>query len=277
MRVLRMGYGMDLPDWVSATTDLAVPNAARVYDYLLGGGHNFAADREFADEMVRIMPSATAYAMATRAFVNRATRWLVSQGIRQFLDIGSGIPTVGNVHEIVRSVTPDARVVYIDADPVAVAHSQALLSGDPHTRVVQADLAHPDQLLSHPGVRDLLDFTQPLAVLLNAVVHFLPDTTHPEQVLAQLRDAVARDSYITLTHGTPIQHADIVDQQNRARELYRRSPTPLYFRTPDQIHSLLAGWDLVKPGLVPVADWGPEPDLFQPPTPGMLAAVGHKP
>jgi hypothetical protein len=126
-------------------------------------------------------------------------------------------------------------------------------------------------------VGDLLDFTQPVAVLLNAVVHFLPDTAHPEQVLAQLRDAVARDSYITLTHGTPIQHADIFNQQNRARELYRRSPTPLYFRTPDQIHSLLAGWDLVKPGLVPVADWGPEPDLFQPPTPGMLAAVGHKP
>src|SRR4051812_39615407 len=99
MHVLRMGDGMDLPNWVSATTDLAVPNAARVYDYLLGGGHNFAADREFAEEMLRIMPSANAYAMATRAFVNRATQWLVRHGIRQFLDIGSGIPTVGNVHE----------------------------------------------------------------------------------------------------------------------------------------------------------------------------------
>ncbi len=223
------------------------------------------------------MPSANAYAIATRAFVNRATRWLVGQGIRQFLDNGSGIPTVGNVHEIAHSVTPDARVVYIDVDPVAVAHSQALLAGDPRTRVVQADLAQPDQMLSHPRVLDLLDFTQPLAVLLNAVVHFLPETAHPDQVLAHLRDAVIPGSYLTLTHGTPIQRADIVDQQNRARELYQRSPTPLYFRTPEQIHGLLTGWDLVEPGLVPVADWGPEPDLFQPPTPGMLAAIGHKP
>jgi hypothetical protein len=268
---------MDLPSWVSATTDVTVPNAARVYDYMLGGGHNFPADRDLADEMLQIMPSANAYAMATRAFVNRATRWLVRQGIRQFLDIGSGIPTVGNVHEIAQSATPDARVIYVDIDPVAVAHSEALLADDPHTRVFQADLAHPDQMLSHPGVCDLLNLTQPIAVLLNAVVHFLPDTAHPEQVLAHLRDVVVPGSYITLTHGTPIQRAELSDQQNRARQLYHRTPTALYFRTPEQIRRLLAGWDLVEPGLVPVADWGPEPDLFQPPTPGMLAAIGHKP
>jgi O-methyltransferase involved in polyketide biosynthesis len=266
-----------LPNWVSASMDMTVPNAARVYDYMLGGGHNFAADRAFAEEMERIMPGATAYASATRAFVHRAVRRLIEQGVRQFLDIGSGIPTVGNVHEIARSATPEARVVYIDIDPVAVAHSEALLVDDPHTQVFQADLARPDQMLSHPGVLDLLDLTQPVAVLLNAVVHFLPDTAHPERVIAQIRDAVAPGSYLTLTHGTPIEHTELSDQQNRARELYRRTPTALYFRTPEQIRNLLAGWNLAEPGLVPVADWNPAPDLFQPATPGMLAAVGHKP
>jgi hypothetical protein len=268
---------MDLPQWVSATTDLSIPNAARVYDYMLGGGHNFAADREFAEEMEQIMPGANVYASATRAFVDRAVRWLVGQGVRQFLDIGSGIPTVGNVHEIARSATPDARVVYIDIDPVAVAHSEALLADDPRTQVFRADLAHPDQVLTHPGVLDLLDFAQPIAVLLNAVVHFLPDTAHPEQVIAQLRDTVIHGSYLTLTHGTPIQQAELSDQQNRARELYQRTPTALYFRTPEQIRNLLADWDLIDPGLVPVADWNPAPDLFQPPTPGMLAAIARKP
>jgi hypothetical protein len=256
---------------------MTVPNAARVYDYMLGGGHNFAADREFAEEMERIMPGANMYAGATRAFVDRAVRWLVKQGIRQFLDIGSGIPTVGNVHEIAQSVLPDARVVYIDIDPVAVAHSEALLADDPRTQVFQADLARPDQFLSHPGVLDLLNFTQPVAVLLNAVVHFLPDTAHPERVIAELRDTLVSGSYLTLTHGTQIHHAELFDRQNRARELYQRTPTALHFRTPEQIQGLLAGWDVVDPGLVPVADWNPAPDLFQPATPGMLAAVGRKP
>ena len=268
---------MDLPNWVSASTDTTVPNAARVYDYMLGGGHNFAADRAFAEEMEQIMPGAHVYASATRAFVDRTVRWLAEQGIHQFLDIGSGIPTVGNVHQIAQRATPHARVVYIDIDPVAVAHSEALLTADPHTQIFQADLAHPDQVLSHPGVLKLLDFTQPVAVLLNAVVHFLPDTAHPEQVLSQLRDAVAPGSYLTLTHGTAIQQADLFDQQNCARQLYQRTPTALYFRTPEQIRDLLTGWDLTDPGLVPVADWNPTPDLFQPATPGMLAAIGRKP
>jgi hypothetical protein len=125
---------VDLPQWVSVSTDLTVPNAARVYDYMLGGFHNFAVDREFAEEMERIMPGSHLYAGATKAFVNRSVRWLAAQGIRQFLDIGSGIPTVGNVHETVQSAGSDARVVYIDIDPVAVAHSEALLADDPYTR-----------------------------------------------------------------------------------------------------------------------------------------------
>jgi len=268
---------MDLPSWVSASTDLSVPNAARVYDYMLGGFHNFAVDREFAEEMERILPGAHLYAGATRAFVKRSVRWLAGCGIRQFLDIGSGIPTVGNVHEVARSAIPDARVVYVDIDPVAVAHSEAILAGDPGVRVLQADLARPDQLLSHPGIRELLDFTQPIAVLLNSVVHFLPDSANPSWVIASLRDALAPGSHLTLTHATAVQHPEAAERQRRARDLYRRTTTTLYFRTPDQLRALLPGWDITHPGIVPLADWHPEPDAFPQPVPGMLAAVARKP
>jgi hypothetical protein len=274
-----MRNGVDLPDWASTATDVTVPNAARVYDYMLGGAHNFAADREFAEEVERVAPDANVYISANRAFVGRAVRWLVGQRIRQFLDIGSGIPTVGNVHEIAQSATPEARVVYIDIDPVAVAHGEALLACDPRTSVFQADLARPNQVLSHPGVLELLDFTQPMAVLVNAVMHFLPDTNDPQWILAQIRDAVVQGSYITLTHAhhRSIQQADLLDQENRACQLYQRTATALCLRTREQVRDLLTGWDIVEPGFVPVADWNPEPDSFRPSTPGMLAAVGRKP
>jgi S-adenosyl methyltransferase len=262
---------VERPSWIPDGVDVTVPNAARMYDYALGGFHNFAVDRETADQIEQMIPGAKLNAHTNRAFVRRAVRWLLGQEIRQFLDIGSGIPTMGNVHEIAHSVTPDARVLYVDIDPVAVAHSKKILADITYARVVQADLTHPVDILDHPEVLDFLDFSQPMAVLLNAVLHFVPDTADPEGILALIHEAVVSGSYICVTHGNPIPEADSL------RTMYRRTPTALFLRPPERVRELLAGWDIVEPGVVPVADWRPEPGEPQNPTIGMVAAVGRKP
>src|SRR5437588_3798566 len=150
------------PDWAPETIDVEQPSAARIYDYLLGGSHNFAADREFARQAIAIMPDVPVQAHANRAFLRRAVQYLVDSGIRQFLDIGSGIPTLGNVHEVAQRAAPDARVMYVDIDPVAVAHSRVILAGNPRVGVIQADLRRPTEILYHPDVVELLDFAQPV-------------------------------------------------------------------------------------------------------------------
>jgi hypothetical protein len=268
---------VERPSWIPAGVDVTVPNAARMYDYALGGFHNFAVDRETADRIEQISPGAKVNAHANRAFVRRAIHWLLEQEIRQFLDIGSGIPTTGNVHEIVHAQFPDARVMYVDIDPVAVAHSKEILSNVAHARILQADLTRPAEILYHPEVLDLLDFSQPVAVLLNAVLHFVPDAADPEGILALIHESVVRGSHITVSHGVPVEDADFPERQDSIRDMYRRTPTALYFRTPEQVRKLLAGWDIVEPGIVSVADWRPEPDGPQKPALGLVAAVGGKP
>src|SRR6266516_3206987 len=155
------GRGMERPDWAPETIDIDRPSAARIYDYALGGLHNFAVDREAARETFAHMPDLPLLMQANRAFLRRAVQFLAGVGVRQFLDIGSGIPTVGNVHEISRQLAPDTRVMYVDIDPVAVAHSRAILAGDPLSGVLQEDLRRPDRILTHPVVRGLIDFSQP--------------------------------------------------------------------------------------------------------------------
>jgi len=272
-----MGWRVEQPNWIPSGVDVTVPSAARMYDYALGGFHNFAVDRETADRIERIVPGSKLNAHANRAFVRRAVRWLFGQEIRQFLDVGSGIPTMGNVHEIAHSTAPEARVLYVDIDPVTVAHSKKILENVANTRVVQADLTRPAEILYHPEVLDLLDFSQPVAVLLNAVLHFVPDAADPEGILTLIREAVVRGSYITVTHGIPILEADFPERQDGIRNAYRRTPTALYFRRPEHIRKLLFEWDIVEPGIVPVAEWHPELDGPQKPVIGMVAAVGRKP
>ena len=255
---------------------MTVPNAARMYDYALGGFHNFAVDREVADQIEQLVPGAKLNAHANRAFVNRVVRWLVGQGIQQFLDVGSGVPTVGNVHEIAQSAAPDARVMYVDIDPVAIAHSRAILATAAHTRVIQGDLVRPTEVLYHPEVLDLLDFSRPIAVLLNAVLHFVPDADDPEGILGHIYDAVVRGSYVTITHGIPIPEADFRDKQDSLSELYRRTPTSLHLRSPERIRELLAPWNIVEPGIVSVSDWHADPDDIQPPALGLVAVVARK-
>lgn len=273
---MRPESGVRLPEWVPDGIDVTVPNAARMYDYALGGYHNFAVDREYVERAEQMIPGAKLVGHANRAFLGRAVRWLVDQGITQFLDIGSGIPTLGNVHEIALLAEPEARVMYVDIDPVAVAHSRAILAGHPRVGVLQADVRYPGDIVNHPDVTELLDFSEPVAILMLAVLHFVPDADDPASILAELRDAAVRGSYVVLSHGSPV--LEISDEVDGLQRLYRKTPTPLHLRTPEQIELLLKGLDLIEPGIVTMGDWRPDPDEeYEGPQHGMLAAVARLP
>ncbi len=265
---------MDQPDWVPDGVDADRPTAARIYDYLLGGFHNFAVDREVARAAIAAMPDVAVQARANRAFLHRAVRFLVQQGITQFLDLGSGIPTLGNVHEIARRNNPDARVVYVDIDPIAVAHGRHILADTAGVAVVQADLRRAEQLLAAPEARDTLRPDQPIAVLAVAVLHAVPDSDDPAGILARLRDALPTGSYLAIAHGT---HDSRPEDAAKLTALSSRTTTPLTTRTRDQIAAFFAGFDLVEPGLVWAPQWRPDPPQPAPEQPqrsGNLVGVG---
>jgi hypothetical protein len=246
----------DQPDWVPPGTDTKRANVARVYDYWLGGSHNFLADQDVARAITAVEPSAPMFARANRAFLGRAVRHLTAAGIRQFLDIGSGIPTEGNVHEVAQQAAAGSRVVYADIDPVAIAHSQAILAGHPDAAAVQADLREPEQLLARDDVRRLIDFSQPTALLLMVVLHFLADAEDPWRVVATLRDALAPGSYLVLGHGTD---AGSPAKVGPASQMYNRSvATPVKLRSHAEILRFFDGFELVEPGLVYVPLWRPD-------------------
>jgi SAM-dependent methyltransferase len=237
----------DRPSWAPESIDLSRPNAARVYDYLLGGAANFETDREFADKLLEVMPQARTAARLNRAFLRRAVRFCVSAGIDQFLDIGSGVPTAGNVHEI----APDARVLYVDNEPVAVTHSELLLRDYPLASSMSGDLTNPEPILA----TGTLDFDRPIALLMVAVLHFIPDDTKPYEAVARYVSALAPGSYLVLSHGAErptLQGREAVD------ELYKRSANPGVRRTPEQIKEFFTGLELVEPGLVWTPQWRPD-------------------
>jgi hypothetical protein len=250
-----------------------------MYDYLLGGYHNFAIDRGAAEQMIAINPDTPLIMQANRAFLRRAIRFLVDQGIEQFLDIGSGIPTAGNVHEVAHQLNPDARVVYVDIDPVAVRHSQMILGNNPTAIAIQADVRQPESLLAHPRVTDLLDFRKPTAVLLLFLLHFIPDDVQAYRLAHVLRDGLASGSYIAISHGS-YENAprEVVD---RLEALYARSTTPVRVRSLAEIEPFFEELELVEPGLVYVPLWRPEaPDdpFFDRPTSShTFCGVGRKP
>ncbi|WP_354643327.1 SAM-dependent methyltransferase [Kitasatospora camelliae] len=246
---------MGRPNWVPAGTDLEKPNAARVYDYYLGGSHNFEVDREMARRAVELWPELPQIMRANRAFLRRSVQYLAERGFTRFLDIGSGIPTFGPVHDAARAVRPESRVVYVDHDPVAVAHSRLILDGDPLSSTVLADLRDVDGLLADPDVAALLEPGEPVAVLLVAVLHFVDDRDEPEKVVARLRDALPPGSALVLSHAS-LEGA--AEQAGPHQELYRRTPTPLTMRDRDRITGLFDGFDLVEPGLVYLPEWHPE-------------------
>lgn len=241
-------------DWVPAGLDLSRPSAARMYDYLLGGGHNFEADRQLAARVSKAHPGCWNIARLNRAFLRRAVLELAKAGVRQFLDLGSGIPTVGNVHEIAHQADPAARVVYVDHDPVAVAHGQLLLRDIPGVDVVLADLRDPDSILTSPTTRRLLDFDQPVGLLMVCVVHFLGPDDHPADVIGRFRAALAPGSYLALSHLTADSAAA---QMNGLVEVMRTGKQPIHPRSRAQITGLFTGFELLEPGVVSITEWRP--------------------
>jgi len=248
------------PGWVPPGIDIGKANVARVYDWWLGGDHNFRADQDAARAMIAVEPNARAIARANRAFLGRAVRFLAAEaGIRQFLDIGSGIPTQDNVHQVAQGAAPGRRVVYVDADDVAVAHSKLILDGSADAAVIQADLRDPARILADPETQLLLDFTEPIALLLVAVLHFLADADQPEQIVATLRDALPAGSYLVVSHACSDPRPDLLSALETA---YKNKVSARgRARTSAEITRFFDGFTLIDPGLVWASQWRPgQPD-----------------
>ena len=239
--------------------DTSRPHPARMYDYFLGGKNHFAADRETAEKVLATAPTTRISARENRAFLGRAVRYLVAEaGIRQFLDIGTGLPTANNVHEVAQAVEPSARVVYADNDPLVLAHARALLTSSPEGRTayIQADLRDPAAILSSPTVREVLDFSQPVALILVAVLHFVHDEFKPAAAIATLLDALPPGSYLAASHVTG-EH--LPAEAAATTRTYRSSGVPLQVRDSDEFAALaFSGLELVPPGVVLVSEWRPE-------------------
>lgn len=255
-----------------------IPSVARIYDYYLGGYHNFAADRHVAEAAIAIYPDLPLIMQANRAFLRRVVRYCIDQGITQFLDLGSGIPTAGNVHEVAQKMYPQARVVYVDIDPVAVTHSTAILRDNPHATIIQADALQPTQVFGHAELTRLIDTRQPLAVLLLAFLHFVPDDAAASAIVRAVHTALAPGSYVALSHAT----YDGVSRETveQVETLYARNTNPLKARSREQLERFFDGLDPVAPGLVHTPLWHPEgkDDLFvdQPERACAFAGVGRK-
>jgi hypothetical protein len=245
-----------------ADLDTSVAHPARVYDYWLGGKDNFAADREAAERVLAAAPGLRYRVRANRAFLGRATRYLAAEaGVRQFLDIGTGIPTADNTHEVAQRAAPDSRVVYVDNDPVVLLHAQALLRSTPEgaTDYLQADLRDPGTILDRAAA--VLDFSQPVALMLLGVLHLIQDAEDPWGIVARLMAALPAGSYLTISHPA----IDIHHTQANAQRVYNeRVATPQTLRTREQVQRFFAGLELVEPGLVQVHQWRPDPGDYAP-------------
>lgn len=234
--------------------DPSAPNVARMYDYMLGGRENFQADRDAVESLLGVLPELRETVRDNRAFLCRVVRYLAGQGIGQFLDIGSGLPTQENVHEIAHRVNPHAKVAYVDSDPVVVSHGNALLAKSQQVTVVQADFRQAEALLGRPEIREHLDFAQPIAVLLNQILHFVPDEDDPAGIVAAFKKELCSGSYLVIGHVT----GDHLPRDVHAKSLaaYRKA-NDLWPRGKDEIHRFFDGFDLVEPGLVPEHAWRP--------------------
>ncbi len=247
-----------------------------MYDYFLGGKDHYQVDREAAEQALAAAPEIRALARENRAFLQRAVRFLAAEaGIRQFIDLGTGLPTKGNVHEVAQQAVPDARVVYVDYDPVATTHARALLATDDQTVAIQADLRDPEAILGDPHAQELIDFDQPVAVLFLSVLHFVTDEEDPAGIVARFREAMAPGSYVALSHGS----ARNPQRAEEAERGWDRATSSIKARTSEQVRALFEGFDLVEPGLVNAAEWRPDsPGKAKTHEVGLfLAGVGRKP
>ncbi len=254
--------------FAASEIDTSRPHPARMYDAYLGGKDNYAADREAVRQVLRVAPELRDTARANRAFLRRVVRFLAGEaGIRQLIDIGTGIPTAGNVHQVAAEVAPGTRVIYADNDPIVHVHANALLTGSGTTAIVLADLREPEKILRHPKVGALIDFTQPVGLLLVAILHFITDAENPARILATLRDTLPPGSYLALSHGTGDFRPEAAQQ---AAAVYDQATSTATLRSHAQIAALFEGWDLVDPGLVQLPLWRPD---GKPPRPKELAKV----
>lgn len=269
---------MERPAWAPQGIDLTVPSVSRIYDYYLGGSHNFEVDREAGRRAMEAWPGLPKIMQANRAFMRRAIRYAVGEGVTQFLDIGSGIPTFGNVHQVAQQQNPDCRVVYVDSDPVAVAHSRAVLQDNDATDVVSADFRSPRDILQSPEVERLLDLDRPVALMLVALLHFIEDTDEPWKAMAELRDALPEGSLLVVTHASGEGEYKVPDRGAGASDVYRRIGSPLLMRNRQEVERFFEGWDLVDPGLVAMPRWRPEAPVDQedPVVFSGFAGVGRK-
>lgn len=257
--------------------DASIPNVARIYDYLLGGKDNYSADREAAVELVRLIPDALRACHHNRRFLQRAVRFLTADaGVRQFIDIGTGLPTQGNVHEVAQGLEPDARVLYVDYDPVVISHAQALLVKNPLTVAINRDLRDPGQIVAHPALQALIDLDKPVAILLIAVLHFVLDDDDPYGIVDELKAAMPAGSYLVVSHVT----ADEVPAHvtNKIRELYDRATAPATPRTRAAIERFFDGTKIIAPGLSDVSVWRADNRLPREPDRTLFyGGVGRKP
>jgi hypothetical protein len=247
-------------EWAARGLDTDTPNIARVYDYLIGGKDNFAADRQVAQMALRIAPDGPKTARANRQFLKGVVRYLAAEvGLRQFLDIGSGLPSHGNVHEVAQQVDPGIRVVYVDNDPVVLVHGRAMLATNPHTTVIQADIRQPDDILNRPEVREFIDFSQPVGLLLLAILHHVNDDEDPAGIAARLCGELAAGSYLAISHflNPGAEHPEVARQAAAGEKLFNEHLGTGRWRTRKEILEYFGDLELLKPGLVPLPLWRP--------------------
>ena len=256
--------------------DTSVPHIARVYDYWLGGKDNFAADRELGEQTLQAYPNLVFSVRANRAFLARTVRFLAGEaGIRQFLDIGTGIPTANNTHEVAQHIAPESRIVYVDNDPVVLSHARALLKSSPEgaCAYLDADLRDPDAIIA--AAAGTLDFGQPVAVMLIAVMHFIGDDAEASAIISRLTAACVPGSYVALSHAA--SDIDAEQQSEMVRRLNKSVAEKATLRDHAGVTRLFDGLDLVEPGLVRVSDWRPDSDLEAARPTGLWGGVGRKP
>jgi hypothetical protein len=245
----------DRDDW-RTTFRPDIPSSARIYDYFLGGKDNYPADRDAADQIATYLPNIREAAQINRAFVRRAVRYLVNEaGISQLIDIGTGLPTMGNVHEVAMAANPAARVVYVDHDPVVLAHARNMLQGTPNAVIIGHDMRAPGDILADPELRRLVDFAEPVGLLFVSMLHFLSDADDPAGVIGEMLAPFPPGSHVALTHAT----ADAVPQVRAAARVFDAATTPMVVRTRAEVLALVRGLDVVEPGLVWTPEWHPEP------------------
>jgi SAM-dependent methyltransferase len=243
----------------------AAPQSARVYDYWLGGKDHFPADRALGDAIAEALPTIRTQVRAQRAFLGRAVRYLAREaGVRQFLDVGTGIPSAGNVHEVAQEIAPESRVLYVDIDPIVLAHARALMGGTGEGRVafIQADLREPEAILGDPAVARTLDLDRPVGLVLVGIMHHLRDSDDPRRIVATLVDALAPGSYLVLSQSTPDFDPEAMGALAAASEQGGIANVP---RSLADTEPFFAGLELVEPGLVPMATWRPDPGTGQDP------------